>query len=177
MTTSHATLKHKAIEELKKFWLIALYLSVFFMAFTFYRRLVLAEFGVTYLHYGVALVQALVIGKVVLIGRALGLGKRFDRGPLIVSIIFTSIVFAVLVILFGLVEHIVEGLFPHKTWPEIRHSMLESGVDELMSRVLMLVVSFVPFFSLVEIAEEIGWDRMTAIFFSHRRAANKEPSA
>jgi hypothetical protein len=29
--------------------------------------MVLAEFGVTYLHYGVALIEALVIAKVVLI--------------------------------------------------------------------------------------------------------------
>ena len=176
MTTSHATLKQKAVEELKKFWLIALYLSVFFMAFTFYRRLVLAEFGVTYLHYGVALIQALVIGKVVLIGRALGFGKRLDRGPLIVSIIFTSIVFAILVIAFGLVEYIVEGLFHHKSGLEIRHSLLESGVNELLSRVLMLIVAFVPFFSLVEIAEEIGWERLTAIFFSRRDAAKRGTS-
>ena len=176
MTTSHAALKQKAVEELKKFWLIALYLSVFFMAFTFYRRLVLAEFGVTYLHYGVALVQALVIGKVVLIGRALGLGKRPNRGPLIVSIVITSIVFAVLVIVFGLVEHVVEGLFQDKTWLEIRHGLLESGVNELLSRVLMLVVAFVPFFSLVEIAEEIGWERLAAIFFSRRAAAKRNVS-
>jgi len=176
MTTSHATLKQKAVDELKKFWLIALYLSVFFMAFTFYRRLVLAEFGVTYLHYGVALVQALVIGKVVLIGRALGLGKRLNRGPLIVSIVLTSIVFAVLVIIFGLVEHVVEGLFHDETWLDIRHGLLESGVNELLSRVLMLVVAFVPFFSLVEIAEEIGWERLTAIFFARRDAAKQGTS-
>ena len=176
MTTSHATLKEKAVEELKKFWLIALYLSVFFMAFTFYRRLVLAEFGVTYLHYGVALIQALVIGKVVLIGRALGLGRRLGRGPLIVSIVVTSIVFAILVIAFGLLEHVVEGLFHDKSWLEIRHSLLESGLNELLSRVLMLVVAFVPFFAIVEIAEEIGWDKLTAIFFSRRAAAKRNVS-
>ena len=104
------------------------------------------------------------------------MGKRLDRGPLIVSIVFTSIVFAVLVIAFGLLEHVVEGLLHDKSWLEIRHSLLESGVNELLSRVLMLVVAFVPFFSIVEIAEEIGWERLAAIFFSRRAAAKRNVS-
>ena len=69
----HADLKQRAIEKLKEFWITSLYLFIFLGAFTVCRRMVLAEFGVTYLHYGVALIEALVIAKVVLIGRAVGL--------------------------------------------------------------------------------------------------------
>src|SRR5215510_14690312 len=106
----HASRKEKAIEEFKEFWIITLYLGLFFVSFTFYRRMVLAEFGVTYLHYGVAVVQAFVIAKFVLIGKALGLHKLIDRGPLIVSVIVRAIIFALLVIVFGAIEQIVDGL-------------------------------------------------------------------
>jgi hypothetical protein len=37
---NHASLREKAIEELKEFWIIALYLAVFLTGFTFYRRMV-----------------------------------------------------------------------------------------------------------------------------------------
>ena len=41
----------------------------------------------------------------------------------------------------------------------------------------MLVVAFVPFFSIIEIAEEIGWKRLTAIFFSRRDATKQGTGA
>src|SRR5262252_5662387 len=93
--SSHVSLKEKALEELIAFWIIAAYLVVFLGAFTVYRRLVLAESGVTYVHYGIAIVEALVIAKVILIGKAFGLGRRYERGPLILSVIFKSVTFGV----------------------------------------------------------------------------------
>ena len=112
------SLKERAVEELKAFWLIALYLALFLGALTFYRRLILAEFGVTYLHYGIAVIEALIIAKVILIGKALKVGGRFERSPLIVSVIVKSILFGALVLLFGILEHVVEGLLHKKDWQE-----------------------------------------------------------
>ena len=97
----HTSLKERAIEELKVFWLITLYLAVFLGAFTVYRRLILKEFGVAYLHYGFALIEALIIAKVILVGQALGLGRRFEGKPLIVSVIYKSVLFGLFVALFG----------------------------------------------------------------------------
>ena len=117
--SAHPSLKQRVIEELKAFWITAVYLALFLGAFTFYRRMLLAELGVAYLHYGIAVLEALIIAKVVLIGRALGLDKEVDRRPLIVSVVFRSVIFAALVLLFGILEHTVrrdapqEGLGEH----------------------------------------------------------------
>jgi hypothetical protein len=81
----HGSLKKRALEELKIYWIITLYLAVFLGSFTVYRRLILKEFGVAYLHYGFAFIEALIIAKVIPIGRAIGLGKRFECGPLILA--------------------------------------------------------------------------------------------
>lgn len=167
----HASKKEKAIEEFKELWIITFYLALFFVSFTFYRRTILAEAGVTYLHYGVALVQALVIAKFVMIGKALGLYKLVDRGPLIVSVIARAIVFTVLVIVFGVIEHIVEGLVHKKDWASIVHGLLEGGVDELFARAIMLFISFMPFFAFWEIGQLLGGrGELIALFFSNRRA-------
>ncbi len=66
------TLRQRLREELKTYWIITLYLWLFLGLFTVYRRLVLAETGTPYLHYGLALVEAMIIAKVVLVGRMLG---------------------------------------------------------------------------------------------------------
>jgi len=122
---THTSFKQKALEELKAFWIISLYLFVFLGAFTVYRRLILAEFGVTYLHYGFALIEALIIAKVILIGKVFGLGTRFEGRPLILSVVYKSILFGVFVLLFGILEHLVEGLVHKKDWASILHSFTD----------------------------------------------------
>lgn len=46
--TASASLKEKAIEEFRMFWVIAIYLAVMLAAFAWYRRFVLAESGISY---------------------------------------------------------------------------------------------------------------------------------
>lgn len=173
--SERVTLKERALDELKAFWIIALYLAVFLGAFTVYRRLVLAELGLTYLNYGFALIQALIIAKVILIGRIFGLGRRFEGGRLIVSVIYKSVVFGVLVLLFGLLEHVVEGLYHKQGWAGILHGLAELDLYEFTARVLMLIVAFVPFFAFWELGRVLGFRRLSALFFS-KQGANSPPA-
>ena len=78
-------LKERALEELKVYWVITLYLWLFLGLFTVYRRLVVAETGTLYLHYGIALIEAMVIAKVVLIGRLFGFSRRFEDRAIIIG--------------------------------------------------------------------------------------------
>ena len=138
--------------------------------FTACRRLVLAATGVTYLHYGVALIEALIIAKVILIGRMFGFTRRFENKPLIVPVLYKSILFGIFVLLFGIVEQLVEGWFRGQgVWAGL-HEIGEVGAYEIGARVLMLMVSFFPFFAFWEIGRVIGTPKLAAMFFSRRNA-------
>ncbi|HTS21074.1 MAG TPA: hypothetical protein VMN79_04600 [Casimicrobiaceae bacterium] len=165
-----ANLKKRAIEELKRFWIIALYLWVFLGSFTVYRRLIVAETGTAYLHYGIALIEALIIAKVVLIGEMFGFGRRFEDQPLIVPVIYKSLLFGVLVLLFGIVEHLVEGWIHKQGLLGGLREIGDIGVYEIAARVLVLIVAFVPFFAFSEIGRVLGADKLAALFFSKREA-------
>lgn len=165
----HESLKEKAIEELKLYWVVALYLALLFGSFMVYRRLILAEFGVTYLNYGFAIIQALVIGKVILIGDAMRIGKRFDGGPLIFSVIYKALIFSLFVMAFGVLEHVVEGLFHKESAGAIAHGLVAIGMYELGARLLMLIAAFIPFFAFWELGRVIGVSRLANIFFSKQR--------
>ena len=162
----HASLKERALEELKIYWIITLYLAVFLGSFTVYRRLILKEFGVAYLHYGFALIEALIIAKVILIGDALGFGRQFEGKPLILSVIYKSVLFGLLVVLFGVLEHVVEGLIHKEDWASILRHLGDLGMYEILARVIMLIVAFVPFFAFWEIGRVIGPRKIAALFFS-----------
>ncbi|HTP98329.1 MAG TPA: hypothetical protein VMN56_03320 [Casimicrobiaceae bacterium] len=166
MSAEDVTLKERAVREFKVFWIIAIYLWVFLGIFTVYRRLVVAETGNAYLHYGIALIQALVIAKIVLVGQMFSFSRVHDDKPLIVPVIYKSILFGILVLLFGLVERLVEGWIHHEGLLGGLHEISHMGLDEFCARVLLLVVAFIPFFAFGEIGRVIGMNRLTAIFFS-----------
>lgn len=160
-----ASLKARAIEEFKVFLVIAFYLWLFFGAFTVYRRLIAAETGSPYLHYGIAVVEALVIAKVVLVGRMFGFTRRFEDRPLIVPVLYKSFLFGLLVLLFGVVEHLVGGLLHKQGLAGGLREIAEMDGDELLARVLMLVVAFVPFFAFGEIGRVLGVRKLAGMFF------------
>jgi hypothetical protein len=158
-------LRQRALEELKLFGITALYLWFFLGSFTTYRRLVLAETGVTYLHYGFALIEALVVAKVILVGKMFGFSRRFEQQPLIVPVIYKSVLFGVLVLLFGILEHVIEGLLRSHSGISGLRDLASLGVDELSARVLMIVIAFLPFFAIWEIGRVVGMRRLAAMFF------------
>ena len=164
----HQSLKERALEEFKIYWIITLYLAVFLGSFTVYRRLILKEFGVTYLNFGFALIQALIIAKVILIGQAFRLGKRFEGGPLILSVLYKSALFGAFVFLFGILEHVVEGLFHKEDWASILRHLTDLGMYEIVARVIMLIVAFVPFFAFWEVGRVLGPGKLSALFFSRQ---------
>lgn len=164
------SLKERALEELKLFWLIALYLWVFFGAFTIYRRLVVSEVGASYLHYGFALVEALIIAKVILIGRMFGFSRRFENRPLIVPALYKTMLFAILVLAFGVGERIVEGWFHGEGALGGLRSIEDLGVNEIAARALVLLVAFVPFFAFCELGRALGARKLAAMFFAKRES-------
>lgn len=171
---SSSSLKEKAKEELKTFWVIAIYLALMFSAFLTYRRLTLSESGVTYLHYGAGVIEALILAKVILIGQAVGLGRRFEDEPLIVSVLFKSIIFGVFVGVFSVIEHVIEGLVHHETWDAIAHHLFSAGRYEILAKTLMMMVTFIPFFAFWETDRVLGEGKLFALFFRSRKVGVSE---
>jgi len=165
-----SSLKEKAKEEFKMFWVIAIYLALMFSAFFTYRRLTLHESGITYLHYGAGVIEALILAKVILIGRALGLGRRFEEKPLIVSVLFKSIIFGAFVGVFSVIEHVIDGLAHHETWDVIAQHLFSGGRDEIFAKTLVVIVTFIPFFGFWEIDRVLGHGKLFELFF-HKRTA------
>ena len=159
-----AHLKEKAAEEFRLLVLITAYLAAFFAAFLTYRRLISREFGVTAFHYGYALLEALIIAKVILIGKAMGLGRK-TRRTLASSVLRSSLVYGGLVAAFEVLEHVIDGLIHHKTLAESLATLLDKGIYEILGRTLVIFVAFVPFFAIWELGSLIGDKKLFDLFF------------
>jgi len=161
--------KKKVREGIESYLLITLYLWIALGSFTIYRRLVLAETGITYLHYGVSLVEALVIAKVVMVGRVFGYGRRFEDAPLALPVIYKSVMFALLVLGFGVIEHLMSAWYHKQGVVDAISAVKLSSVG---ARVLLLTVTLVPFFAFFEVARVLGGERMRALFTTRREEAS-----
>ncbi|MFO1313356.1 MAG: hypothetical protein U1F41_14975 [Burkholderiales bacterium] len=165
-TDSNADWKAKAIREFKAFWIIAIYLFMFLGLFTIYRRLVVAEVGSAYLHYGIALIQALVIAKIVLVGQMFSLTRKHDDKALVWPILYKTFLFAGLVVVFGVVERLVEAWIHHEGIGGAIEKIMSIGLDEFAARILLLIFSFIPFFAFGELGRVLGMHRLVGLFFS-----------
>ncbi len=120
-------LKEKLIRELREFFVIFLYLALFFCTFATYRRLVLREIGIDSFHYGFAILKALILAKVVLLGQHVRFAKIFNDRPLIVPAIYKVILFSLFAVAFDIVEHLVGSLIHDKGIPTAIHEIISVG--------------------------------------------------
>src|SRR5271170_114021 len=142
-----ATLKQKATHELREFAAISLYLAFFFCAVATYSLLLLNQFHVSYFIYGTALINALVIAKVILIGEYAHLGKKLEAKPLIYSSVYKAFVFGLLVFAFHIIEEAIKQLVHGKRLVEAFH---EVRLDDLISRTVIVFCTFIPLFAFRE---------------------------
>ena len=163
------TLKQKAIQEGKEMLVIFLYLSVFFCTFLSYRRLVLHEVGIVYFHYGFALLKALVLAKVILLGQGVKFGRKYDDRVLIVSTCFKVVLFRIFYLAFEILEHVIGSLLHHKTVMDALHEMIGVGRDELLARTLVILFALFPFFAFTEVGRVLGEGRLYEMFFRNRK--------
>ena len=155
----------KLREELVRYAIVAVYLYICFGALILYKAAVLRAHGVGFPVLGLAVAKALVLGKFVLLGRDLHVGERHRDKPLVYSVLYQVVVFALLLLVLSVLEEailakihgrpIVEGLthIAGSTWPEILVSCL------------LLCLILMPYFSLAAINDRLGGRRLHRMFF------------
>ncbi len=162
--------KQRIFTEIGEYWIIVAYLTLVFAAFTQYRRLILAVHDITYTNYGVAVIEALILGKVVMIGDAIRLARHLDQKPLIYSTLLRTVAFTLFLAAFTLIERVIKGLWQGKGLLGGLSDLLGKGHDELLANSLIVFVGFIPFFAFRELGRVLGEGKIRALFFRSRAA-------
>lgn len=148
---SEASLKERAREELRNYAVVALYLYVCFGAILFYKTALLREEGVAFLPHGLAAIKALILGKFILIGEAVGVGSRVQPSSLVSAIATRSVLFFLLLIVLSLVEELVVGKVHGRSLGETVAELREhAGLEMLATSVLVLLI-LVPLIAFKEL--------------------------
>jgi hypothetical protein len=161
-------LKKKIVHEIGEYLIIVCYLTLVFAAFTQYRRFLLAAHDIAYTEYGVAVIEALILGKVVMIGDILHLGRRLEQKPLIYPTLLKTVVFSVFVAAFTLIENMIKGLWEGKGAMAGLIDLFGKIPYELLAGSLIIFVSLIPFFAFRELGQVLGEGKLWVLFFKKR---------
>jgi hypothetical protein len=154
--------KKKAARELKDFAWISLYLAFFFCVLSTYSMLLLRKYEISFLNYTFAIVNALIIAKVILIGRMVHLGQSSETRPLFQTILYNSFVFGLLIFAFHFFEEFIKRLIHGKPFGTVWH---EVNVNDMIARSMIVFCAFIPLFAFMELGRVMGEDKLHALFF------------
>lgn len=174
-TNAKADLKQKLNREMRQFVIVFLYLGLLMGTFNTYRWLLMAEYHVGYFAYGYGLIEALVLAKIIIIGESLGIGERFSNRPLIFPTLYKTMLFALCTLVFSILEHLMTGFLHRQDLVEVFQATLR-GRYEILARILIMFVAFIPFFAFGEAMRALGEVKLFDLFFRSRAAAQSDLS-
>jgi hypothetical protein len=168
-----ADLKQKAKHEAKELLYTFLYLAFFFCALATYSTLLLKEYEVPYWNYAFALINALVIAKVILIGQVVHLGEKYEHKPLLVSAVWKAFMYSLFALAFHFVEELVKRLIHGVGMAEASRSI---RIDALLGHTLVIFCTFITLFGFIEFRRVLGEDTFYSLLFRSERPLSVSPN-
>jgi len=161
-------IKEKFWEEFKAYLLNVLYITLCFSVFVDYTRLILAHYEIKFAHYGISLINGLILGKVILIAEHLKVGQGFEDKPLIIPTLYKSFLFTLCVFLLGVIELTIRTLIQAGNPAMIFDAFINKFSYVWFAKTLVVFVVFIPFFSMKELSRVLGKGKISALFFKSR---------
>ena len=168
MNSVHPGRKEKIKHELKEMLTLSTYLAFFFCAIAIYDMLLLKQYNVEYWTIAFALVNALVITKVIMIGEAAKLGRRQENKALLISAVWKAVVFGLLVFAFHIVEEVIKRLI-HGA--DLAKASGDIRFEQLAGRSIVVFCVFVPLFAWREFRRVMGEEEFGNLVFGSRHGS------
>jgi hypothetical protein len=160
-----ASLKEKVREELRIYLFVAVYLYVCFAALLLFEDSLQPGRSGGLLPHGIAAIKALVLGKFLLLGRAVGAGTRVHTRTLAGRIGVRSAVLLVVLALLTLLEEVVVGRIHGTAIAATVTDLLHGhGLQALAKSVVMLLV-LLPLIAMEELDHALGHDVLRRTLF------------
>jgi hypothetical protein len=163
--------KQRIVHEFKEFLIVVLFVTPFILSFATFRLYVSPRPESTLFVYVTALVNALVLSKVILIGELANLGKSSEHKPLIVPTVHKAAVFALLYVAFHAVEIGTRGVLHGERFFGALYQEVVTHRGEFVTIALIMFFGFIPFFALRETRRVMGPDKFQSLFVGGEQAS------
>jgi hypothetical protein len=163
------SLKSKIVHEFREMLLISAFFGLFFFSFASYKMYLLDQFRSAQFVYVTALINTLVLAKVILLGDFIRMGKRMDHRPLIFSAIYKAAFLAVLTAGFHWVVELVKEIIHSHSFVDAWAETLQRTSWALFGLMVICFCLFIPFFCLWEVRRVMGEEEFNELFLRRTR--------
>jgi hypothetical protein len=161
-------LKEKAVDELKAYLFVSFYLWVFLAMFAQHKSLILREEQIDFTAHGVALINALVLGKFLLLAKAFHPGRRAEDAPLIYPTLLKAAILAIVISILKVLEDVIVGHFRGKSAAESVVDLGGGSGKAILVMTVMLFVVLIPLAAFGELERVVGAEKLHALFLRPR---------
>lgn len=166
MNEKKKNIKQKLVHEVNEYVINVVFLSLFFGAFATARRLTLEHYDIYLNDSFIGLIKALIIAKVIMLGTFLKVSRKFEHMALIFPILYKTFLFVVFVLLFDMIEAYVRALFELHSIQAAFYEVLKNHFNKIwLGGLIVVTVSFIPFFALKELSRTIGPEVFRKMFY------------
>jgi hypothetical protein len=158
--------KQRLYHEIISFVEIAGYLLLLFGVLALHEAIVSAKDGIEYHFYGFAIVNALVLGKVILVAEDLRFAEWFREKRPIYAILAKSFAFTILLLIFDIVEEVIVGRFKGKTIGESFPHIGDGSPRSFIFVIIIFFIALIPFFAFREIGRVFGERELRSLFLT-----------
>ena len=169
-----ASLRKRAVDELKEFLIIAAYLYVCFTALAYFKAAILQAQGVSFAPFGIAAIKALICAKFMSVGHAIHLGERYKKEALIWPTLRRSFAFLALLLVLNVLEEVIIGHIHHRAVVDSIAAVGGGTIHQLIAASIVMLLILIPFFAFRTLGEVIGEDNLVRIFFQRRHHSTDE---
>lgn len=150
------SIKDRAREELRRYAIVAGYLYICFFVLMLHQSILLGKAGAGLLPHGLAAVKALVLGKFILIGEAVGAGTRLKVATLAQRIAVRSLLLLVVLVVLTIVEELIVGRVHGKPFTATLAEYEQRSVLSILSGCLVMLLIMVPLVTASEVSTALG---------------------
>jgi Na+-translocating ferredoxin:NAD+ oxidoreductase RnfE subunit len=167
-STAKPSLRHRATEEFTVLFALTLYLYICFGAVLLLKTSILRDAGISYTAWGAAAIKAVVLAKFMMIGRAMGLAKRYEHLPLIWPTLHKALTFLVLLLVLSTIEEITVGLIHSRPVDDSLQHVVGPIFFEGIAVSFVMFLILVPYCAFQSLGAVMGEGKLARLFFISR---------
>ncbi len=162
-----ARIRHEVEEILVRI----LFLWVMFGLFELNHMAILAKEHINYWPHGFALINAIVMSKVLLIAEQMNFAKRFHERRLVWSILYKSAMFSILFLVVHVAEETIKGLFDgHRFFASLPQG---EQLQLVLCSAAILFIALTPYFAYREVGRVVGPEKLHDLIFKERAPGSR----
>ncbi len=172
-----SSMRERAIEELRLFVVLSIYLWICFGALLFYKSAILRAEGIAFLPLGFAALKAVVSAKFLMLGNFLPIAKRRSGERLIVSMLRKTLLLLVLLAALTLIEEGVLAMIHGRAASEAFAALGGGSSYQAAAHLLLMLLILFPNVGFRTLGEALGIENLLAMLIQRAAADVASPSS